>query len=272
MKPKVLPYASGWPNKAGIPKRTFTVTLQNVKQAITSYLSAHGFEALCPKAVLFDMDGVLYNSMPHHAVAWEEAMRKFGIRMTALDAYATEGARGVDTIVNMVKQQLGKDISLDEAQEMYDEKSRIFHAMPETKVFPGVTELMEAITSAGLQVGVVTGSGQRSLINRLLTDFFRFLSPDHIVSAYDVERGKPYPDPYLQGLKKLGNLAPHEAFVVENAPLGVRAGVAAEVFTIAVNTGPLPDEALIREGCNILFHSMQELADNFQALLAAAAK
>ena len=52
-----------------------------------------------PKAVLFDMDGVLYNSMPNHAIAWEESMKKFGITMTKADAYATEGARGFETIM-----------------------------------------------------------------------------------------------------------------------------------------------------------------------------
>lgn len=49
------------------------------------------------------MDGVLYNSMPNHAVAWQESMKQFDIHMTAADAYATEGARGIDTIKMMVK-------------------------------------------------------------------------------------------------------------------------------------------------------------------------
>lgn len=49
------------------------------------------------------MDGVLYDSMPNHAVAWQESMKQFDIHMTASDAYATEGARGIDTIQMMVK-------------------------------------------------------------------------------------------------------------------------------------------------------------------------
>ena len=50
------------------------------------------------KVVLFDMDGVLYDSMPNHGVAWQRAMKEFGIHFTLEDSYATEGARGVDTI------------------------------------------------------------------------------------------------------------------------------------------------------------------------------
>ena len=68
---------------------------------IGDYLKKHGFEQFEPKAVLFDMDGVLYNSMPHHAIAWQRSMALFGIHMTEADAYATEGARGIDTIRQM---------------------------------------------------------------------------------------------------------------------------------------------------------------------------
>ena len=241
-----------------------------MKKEIQEYLEKHGFEALRPKAVLFDMDGVLYDSMPHHAVAWQRSMAAFGIHMSALDAYATEGARGVDTIRLMVKQQQGRDIDEAEAQRMYDEKTRQFHLMPETRVMPGILDLMAQIHACGLTIGVVTGSGQRPLINRLLKDFGSYLDESHIVTAYDVKRGKPNPDPYLMGLQKAGNRNPWEAIVVENAPLGVKAGVAAHIFTIAVNTGPLPDEALTSAGANLIFQKMTDLSCQWQAFYASS--
>ena len=219
------------------------------------------------KAALFDMDGVLYDSMGNHAVAWVQSMKKFGINMTADDAYATEGARGVDTIRYMVKQQQNREITEAEAQAMYDEKSRIFHSMPEAPIMPGIIDLMEQIQQAGISIGVVTGSGQKPLIARILRDFGKYVSPEHITTAYDVPRGKPNPDPYLIGLKKAGNLLPSEAIVVENAPLGVRAGRAAGIYTIAVNTGPLPDKVLIEAGANILFQSVKALSDNFKQVI-----
>jgi len=221
------------------------------------------------KAVLFDMDGVLYDSMGNHAVAWVQSMKKFGINMTADDAYATEGARGVDTIRYMVRQQKGIEISEAEAQAMYDEKSRIFHSMPEAPIMPGIIELMEQIQNAGIGIGIVTGSGQRPLIARILNDFGKYVTPEHITTAYDVPRGKPNPDPYLIGLKKAGDILPSEAIVVENAPLGIRAGVAAGIFTVAVNTGPLPDETLLTAGANVLFPSVKELSSSFTSLLSS---
>ena len=234
--------------------------------AITQYLERHGFEALRPKAVLFDMDGVLYNSMPNHAIAWQQSMAQFGIQMTADDAYATEGARGIDTIRQMVKRQLRRDISEAEAQRMYDLKTQLFHALPEAPVMPGVLSLMQQIHHDGLQIGVVTGSGQRPLIHRILSDFGAYVDESHITTAYDVQRGKPAPDPYLMGLQKAGNLLPYEAIVVENAPLGIRAGYAARIFTVAVNTGPLANNELIAAGANLIFPNMEDFSRSWPDL------
>ncbi len=234
--------------------------------AIKKYLERHGFEVLRPKAVLFDMDGVLYDSMPNHAIAWQQSMAQFGILMTADDAYATEGARGVDTIRQMVKKQQGRNIDEAEAQRMYDVKSHIFHSLSEAPIMPGVLDLMHQIQSDGIQIGVVTGSGQRPLIQRILSDFKEYVDEKHITTAYDVKHGKPNPDPYLVGLKKAGDLMPYEAIVVENAPLGVRAGVAAKIFTIAVNTGPLPAQILLDANADLLFPTMKEFSDNWHNL------
>ena len=213
------------------------------------------------------MDGVLYDSMPNHAIAWQQSMAQFGITMTADDAYATEGARGVDTIRKMVKRQQDRDIDEAEAQKMYDVKSHIFHELPEAPVMPGILDLMHQIQEGGIQIGVVTGSGQKPLIQRILKDFGTFVDEDHITTAYDVRRGKPKPDPYLMGLRKAGLLQPNEAFVVENAPLGIRAGVAARIFTIAVNTGPLPAQTLLDANADLLFPTMTDFSNNWKNLL-----
>ena len=221
-----------------------------------------------PQVVLFDMDGVLYDSMPNHGVAWQRAMKEFGIHFTLEDSYATEGARGVDTIRKYAKAQLGKELSEEEAQQMYDVKAHYFHEMSEAKVFDGVIDLMQKIKASGLKIGIVTGSAQLPLIERVTRDFGEFVSKDQITTAYDVKRGKPNPDPYLMGLKKAGNYLPEEGLVVENAPLGVHAGVAAGCYTVAINSGPLPDATLLDEGANILFPTIREFADNWELLLS----
>ena len=231
-----------------------------LSEAIAQYKKKHGFGALCPRAVLFDMDGVLYDSMPNHAKSWHISMAKFGIDMSEADAYRYEGMRGVETIKMIAREQLHRQLSDSEAQKMYDVKSGVFATCPTAKVMDNVQKLQRLIKAGGLKIVVVTGSGQRSLLAKLIEDFKGLVEPELVVSSFDVEHGKPNPEPYLKGLEKAG-VEPWQAVVVENAPLGVRAGVAAQIFTIAVNTGPLPDSSLAGEGASLVFPDMKALAD-----------
>ena len=116
-----------------------------------------------------------------------------------------------------------------------------------------------------MKICVVTGSGQHTLLDKLLADFPGLLSEELMVTAFDVTHGKPDPEPYIIGTRKC-NVAPWEAIVVENAPLGVRAAHAAHCFTIAVNTGPLPDEMLAREGADLIYPKMTALSEDFPRL------
>ena len=73
------------------------------------------------------------------------------------------------------------------------------------------------------------------------------------------------PEPYLKAWERCG-FAKNECMVVENAPLGVRAGKAAELFTVAVNTGPLPDELLWNEKADVVVPNMAALLAWLQQL------
>ena len=232
---------------------------------IKEYLEKHGFGTFAPKAVLFDMDGVLYDSMSHHARAWHESMRHYGLAMTVEEAYEHEGMRGVETIQKLAKAQGHNEIDEVKAQEIYDYKSALFAAQGPAHKMEGVEELMHAIVADGLLIGIVTGSGQHTLLDHLEQEFPGLIFKERIVTAYDVTRGKPAPMPYLKGLEKCG-AQPWEAIVVENAPLGVRAANAAQIFTVAVNTGPLPDHRLLDEGADLLFRRMTDFRDHWHDL------
>lgn len=230
---------------------------------INNYLENNGFGTFNPKAVLFDMDGVLYDSMPNHAYSWHTAMKELGLEMSEAEAFMREGMRGVEVIKILAKEQWGRTVSDDEAEEMYLHKSKIFASLPQAQVMEGVKELQRKIKANGLKIVVVTGSGQKTLLDKLATEFEGLIVPELIVCSYDVTHGKPDPEPYLIGMQKAG-VKPWEAIVVENAPLGVRSAVAANIFTIGVNTGPLPNKMLTDEGASIVFNKMQHLADNWE--------
>lgn len=236
------------------------------EKEIEQYLQKNGFGEFSPKAVLFDMDGVLYDSMPNHAYSWHTAMAEFGMEMSEAEAYKYEGMRGVETIKLKAREVWNRELSDEEAQKMYDEKSRVFSTRPQAKIMEGVMDLQRMIKADGLKIVVVTGSGQHSLLEKLLVDFHGLVSADLLVSSFDVSHGKPAPEPYLKGLAKAG-VQPWEAIVVENAPLGVRAGVAASIFTVGVNTGPLPSEMLTNEGASIVYNKMTDFRDNWHNLV-----
>jgi len=239
-----------------------------MNKAIDLYLKKHGFGQFRPRAVLFDMDGVIYNSMPNHAKSWHESMATFGLDMPPEGAYLYEGMRGVETIKLLARKQWNRELSDEEAARMYEVKSATFAKCPPPEKMDGIMSLMQQIKDSGLRICVVTGSGQHTLLDKLTIAFEGLIERDYIVTAYDVKHGKPAPDPYLAGMQKTGT-APWETIVVENAPLGVRAAVAAKCFTIAANTGPLADETLLEAGADMVLPSIAALSDYWPMLSAS---
>lgn len=215
------------------------------------------------KAILFDMDGVLYDSMPSHVNAWKETMAAFGIESDLEDFYLYEGRTGASTIDILFNRSLGRDATPEEIKNIYDQKARRFVELesPKSRPMPGALEVLKKVKSLGLMRVIVTGSGQLSLIDKLQNDFPGFFDKDLMVTAYDVTFGKPHPEPYQMGLNKAGIQA-GEALVVENAPLGIESAKAAGIKTIAVNTGPLPDQVLLDAGADWIFPDMMSLADS----------
>ena len=203
------------------------------------------------KAVLFDMDGVLYDSMPNHAKAWSTAVTEFGLSMSPHEAYLHEGRTGHGTINILAQRHWGRNATTEEMEGIYAAKSALFNTCPEPQPMPGAAQLLQSIRSLGLTIVLVTGSAQHSLLTRLAHDFPGIFSAERMVTAFDVKHGKPHPEPYLMGLEKAG-VSASEAIVIENAPLGVEAAHAAGIYTIAVNTGPLSPKVLLDAGADIV--------------------
>ncbi len=214
-------------------------------------------------AFLFDMDGVLFDSMPGHAVAWVRAVERYGLSMTAEEVYMNEGRTGAGTINALAQRTWHRDATELEVRDIYAAKSEEFNAyfaaQGEAPVVDGVKDVLDIVKARGLMRVIVTGSGQLSLLDNLNRHFPGQFTRELMVTAFDVTRGKPDPEPYLMGLQKAG-VAAAEAVVVENAPLGIRSARAAGIYTIAVNTGPLPDSALWEAGANLVVSDMHALA------------
>ena len=212
------------------------------------------------KAFFFDMDGVLFDSMPRHAIAWEEVMKRHGLPFTARDCYINEGRTGESVIREAFRKVLDREATPEEVKTIYAEKSAYYHQLikTSTETIPGVREVLQWVKETGSQIWVVTGSGMLTLLDGLNQAFPSVFQQDRMITAYDVVHGKPDPEPYLKAWERSG-LAKEQCYVIENAPLGVQSGKAAGLTVYAVNTGVLTREDLLREGADQVFDSMEEL-------------
>ena len=214
------------------------------------------------RAYFFDMDGVLFNSMPHHAIAWEEVMKEHDLPFTAYDCYLNEGRTGESVIREAMWKARNRDATPDEIKQIYTEKSNRFNLLAQqaggTVVIDGVAEVLRYVQSTGSQIWVVTGSGMRSLLDNLNNALPPVFQRDRMITAFDVTQGKPDPEPYLKAWERSG-LKKEQCFVIENAPLGIRSGKAAGLTVYAVNTGILTREDLAQ--ADQVFDSMAELLD-----------
>lgn len=239
--------------------------------AVRRYLLDNGLHSMDIRAALCDMDGTLYNSMPRHAEAWHAMMLTQGIDAPIERFFAYEGRTGADTINILMNEFKGITLSPERCAELYKIKSENFRHFQDTEgidVIEGAPQLIAWLMDRNVVPVLVTGSGQGSLLGRLEHDYPDAFPLDRRITARDVTRGKPDPQPYLKALE-LAAVSSNQAFVLENAPLGVQSGHAAGIFTIAVNTGPIPIDELDAAGADVTFGSMAQCRDAFAALLEA---
>ncbi|MDE6523132.1 MAG: HAD-IA family hydrolase [Muribaculaceae bacterium] len=218
------------------------------------------------KAALIDMDGVLYDSMKYHTLAWKQMMEENGIECSRDEFYLYEGMTGAATIDLIWQREFGRPCDPERRTALYDYKTKIFKKIGGNDPMPGADRMLRTLCERGIKCVLVTGSGQASLIDNVRKDYPGVFGEGMMVTAHDVTKGKPDPEPYLRGLEKAG-VSPDEAIVIENAPLGVRAGVTAGIRTMAVCTGPIPKKNFEDEKAWGIYPSMNDFADMLPLVL-----
>lgn len=238
-------------------------------EAYRRYLERTGFEEAPITTALIDMDGVLYDSMKNHTKAWIRLSEELGWNYSPDEFYLYEGMTGAAIIRLLMKRETGRDdVSDEEAKEIYARKAKYFIELGQVEKIDGADIMLNTLRSAGITRVLVTGSGQHSLLDRLNADYPGIFSADLKVTALDVKHGKPDPEPYIMGLEKAGAKA-ENAIVIENAPLGVKAGNASGCFTIGITTGPIPGNVLAENGADIVYPTMTDFASALANLIAA---
>ncbi|MBR3647726.1 MAG: HAD hydrolase-like protein [Paludibacteraceae bacterium] len=239
------------------------------------------------KAFFFDMDGVVFDSMPRHAQAWEIVMKKHGLPFTARDCYLQEGRTGHSVIDECFMKVYGRHAEEAEWKQIYKENTEWFFAQGPIGLVPGIKELLYFLKEhpEKPQIYLVTGSAKKTLLDEIEQVLPGVFTRERMVTAFDYQHCKPDPEPYLMAFAKAaqayeashdlsapffgkgydyaesGILRKEDCCVVENAPLGVRSGKAAGLPAVAVNTGILSDDDLWVEGADQVFPNMPALLD-----------
>lgn len=190
-------------------------------------------------AVFLDFDGVLVDSMTAHARAWVQMLSEYGIEEDELLFYLREGEKA-DVTIDFVLQKHGIAMPPEERHEMVERKRAIYHAVAPRGLMPEARKLVEELRRRDIALTIVTGSNRRNIDRTVPLEDQAFFT--RIITADNYTSGKPAPDPYLAALVQSG--APRERCrILENAPLGIRSGKAAQIFTVAIMTS-LPAQYL----------------------------
>jgi len=204
------------------------------------------------RAVIFDMDGVITNTMLYHFDAWLKIFEDVGVKVDCFDIYKREGQDGLSSVKEILAER-GVALSAAQARGILLRKERLFKRIVKIKFVKGARPFIRMLKKQGFLLGLVTGTSRHE-VERIMPGPLLALF-DASVTGDEIKKGKPYPEPFLKALAMLGVRA-HEAVVIENAPFGIEAARRAQLFCIALQTS-LPKSYLKK--ADLIYRSFEAL-------------
>lgn len=184
------------------------------------------------KAVIFDMDGVLTESMKYHIISWKYAFNQFNIFPTDNDLAMLEGMSYKETI-NFLSEKYSVKLTDRDKEKVYSLKKEKLEKIFRYNLYPYVLKILTVLKKKNIKLALVSGANKKfvyNIVRRFFEGFFEI-----IITGSDVKKGKPDPEPYLKAVKKLRCLAGN-VIVIENAPLGIESSKKANLKTCALTT------------------------------------
>ena len=212
------------------------------------------------RAVIFDIDGTLLDSVDLHARAWVDAFAHFGVE-TDQGRVRSQIGKGGDELmpVFLPQERIEREGKTIEAfrSDLFKQKF-----LPEVRPFPGVRALFERIRADGLTIALAS-SGKRSEVERYTEILEIGDLVDVATSSDDAERSKPHPDIFQAALTKLGAGRSDTIHAVGDTPYDAEAAGKAGVPTIGLLCGGFPEADLSAAGCVAIFRDPQDLLDGY---------
>ena len=185
---------------------------------------------MIPKAIIFDFDGVIADTMSDNLKAWQMAFENYGIKIEALDYYMLEGMGRFDIARKLTKTY---NFSDSEIQNIVISKEANYRQINQFRFYDEIESILSIVKNGQYKIGLVTGASRDRIQNTLTIDIKDYF--DNIITADDVENGKPNPEPYIKSCELLGVL-PENAIVIENARLGIQSAKSAGCKCYAIET------------------------------------
>ncbi len=182
--------------------------------------------------VIFDMDGVITDTMPYHFRAWKSVLACAGVGVSHEDIYKREGQKGIDSVREIFMEK-GKMYTDAVGRQILQKKEKLFKRIFKRKFIAGSRAFIKKLKARGFRLALVTGTSRSEAQKLLPLDLWHCF--DVTVCGCDVQNGKPHPEPYLKVLQKL-HIKPGDAIVLENAPLGIRSAQSAGLGCLALET------------------------------------
>lgn len=219
------------------------------------------------KAVLFDIDGTLLDSVDLHAQAWQEALERYGVRVPYAQVRAQIGKGGDQLLpVFFSKEDLER-----RGEEIEAYRSKLFkdRYLPQVRPFPGVRDLFERLRRQGTRL-VLASSGKADEVEyyRKLADIDDLV--DAATSSDDVERSKPCPDIFAAALAQVAPIGAGEAVAVGDTPYDAEAARKVGLTVVGVRCGGFPEAELRAAGCAAIFDGPEDLLANLERSPLAA--
>ncbi len=184
------------------------------------------------KAVLFDVNGVIVDDEPVHELAFREAVKPYGIKLSHTDYLACCAGKTDKDGFEAIANKFSKELPIQTLLRFKSQKYLKFFPKNK-KAYPGVLELIETLKHE-FRLALTSSSARREV--ELITNSFRIRNAfEVLVSGDDVASGKPDPEPYLLTTRLL-NLSPYECVVIEDSASGVASAKSAGCYCIGVST------------------------------------
>ncbi|WP_426612819.1 HAD family hydrolase [Bradyrhizobium sp. McL0616] len=218
-----------------------------------------------PNAVIFDLDGSLLDSVDLHALAWQEAMLKFGHDVTFAQVRGQIG-KGGDKLIPVFLSETEQRNHGSQLEEWRGQRFKSFY-LPLVRPFSAVPDLLRRVCGAGLRVALASSAKKDELEKYLVIAGIADLV-DVAASSEDVDESKPAPDIFEVVLKKLG-IEGREAIAIGDTPYDATAAGKAAIPTIGVLCGGFAESSLREAGCVEVYPGPAALFARFdEALLA----